>query len=85
MTCEYVKIPNGPMAIVCHRNRRKVRCACGAIASRECDFVIDRTHSAGKITCDKPLCTKCAVSGGANVDYCPDHPAQTGMQGKLAL
>lgn len=25
------------------------------------------------ITCDRPLCEKCAVKNGKNIDFCPKH------------
>ena len=90
MTCKVVKLPGGETAIVCHgRGRRPKRCACGGIAVALCDFEIDEPvirrgeQQRRKRTCDKPLCARCRVVVGKNVDYCRNHPAPAGAQ--LAL
>ncbi len=73
--CEQVKLPGGGPAFVCGRGRQpRPKCSrCGKPADKLCDFVIERRHGGNHRTCDKPLCSSCAVSGGRNVDYCPDH------------
>lgn len=75
MPCDQVKLPDGTAAIVCSRGHRKPKpCAhCGKPSSKLCDFILVRSHAGNHKTCDKPLCQSCAVSGGRNVDYCPDH------------
>lgn len=69
MTCEVVKLPNGETAIICGP-RQRARRSCGAPANRLCDFAQPQKASG---TCDKPLCTNCAVSAGPDRDFCPDH------------
>jgi hypothetical protein len=83
MTCETVKLPGGITAIVCGRGRKKPKpcICCGKPSTKLCDFRTgERTHAQGWITCDKPLCDACAVRGGTNIDYCPDHPKPEGAQ-----
>lgn len=85
MICEIVRLPDGMVAFVKMARRKPKPCSiCKEPSSRLCDFVVDRTHSAVG-TCDKPLCTRCAVSVGRNVDHCPDHPAVAGAQMALEL
>lgn len=88
MTCEIVKLGNGMTAIVCGRGRKRPKpCSCcGEPSTRLCDFVVVPAHNHVRPqVCDKPLCDACAVRGGKNIDYCPDHPkpagAQLGMEG----
>lgn len=62
MTCEYLNLPGGGMAIVCSRGRRPTgKCAtCGEKGPRlECD------------KCDGKLCNGCGVSPREGVDLCP--------------
>lgn len=85
MTCESVTLANGTRAIICRSRPRRRKCSCCGTrwAERECDYP-DLKRKSG--TCDKPLCTKCAVKGGDNIDYCPHHPKdQTGQQMGLGL
>lgn len=72
MPCEHVTLKDGTRAIVCTGRRGRRRCsACrNAWASLECDFP---TPSRKTGTCDKPLCSDCAVSVGPNLDHCPTH------------
>ena len=89
MTCETVTMPGGQVAIVCGRPRKPKRCSCGGLTVALCDFPIDEPvirdgmQQRRKRTCDKPLCTRCAVSVGKNVDYCPDHPRPEPSQKSL--
>lgn len=71
MTCEWIKLPDGTVAIVKLARKRQQRCKCGAVATLQCDYPIG--HGT---TCDAYLCRKCAVSQGRNRDYCPHHPDQ---------
>jgi len=73
MPCQTVKLANGETAIVCTGRRRQRKCACGNPATLECDFPTPHKASG---TCDKPLCKRCAVRVGPNLDHCPDHPRE---------
>lgn len=46
-------------------------CACGARASRKCDYLL-RGGKQGW-TCDRDLCGSCAVRVGPDRDYCVAH------------
>lgn len=78
MKCSVIK-HNGVAAILCGPRRIAACAKCGEIATKECDFVVQRAHAGNHKLCDKPLCDRCAVSVGKNKDYCPDHP-MTGTQ-----
>ncbi len=84
MICETVRLPDGVAAIVCSgRGRRRKRCACGGLTVALCDYPIqlrDREGDVPEKTCDKPLCTRCAVRVAKNVDYCREHPLPKGAQ-----
>lgn len=75
MTCRSIKTPDGHTVIVCSRGRRVWCSTCGhREATKLCDFKFTGA-SAGK-TCDKPLCSRCAVKMkalGDDVDYCGPH------------
>lgn len=67
MVCRTIKTERG-YAIVCGPRKSIRRCACGRPATKLCD------HPAGnEKTCDKPLCDRCAVRRGPNVDWCREH------------
>lgn len=69
MACEHVSLPGGGSAILCGRTKRQ-RCACGAPATRLCDWKVPGKRSG---TCDKPLCADCSHSPAWEKDLCPDH------------
>jgi len=69
-------------ARVSRPRRRKCSCCGTAWSTLECDYP---TPSRKSGTCDKPLCGKCAVSVGPNLDYCPDHPAAAGAQAAMEV
>ena len=69
MACESVTLPGGGTAIVCGRMRRQ-RCACGAPATRLCDWRVPAKRTG---TCDTPLCAKCSQNPAAEKDLCPEH------------
>lgn len=70
MTCEFVSLPGGGVAIVCGtRTRRKCR-GCGRPATLECDWKVPGRKSG---TCDAPICARCATSPAPGKDLCPDH------------
>jgi len=59
--------------IICSRGPQQ-RCACGRPCTKLCDFIVSSpqqiTH---KKTCDKPMCDRCAVHVGPELDYCKPH------------
>ncbi len=68
---EWVELPDGTRAIVCHSGSRPkaspcVRC--GTTSTKQCDFPLP-----GGKTCDAYLCRGCARPQGPNRDYCPSH------------
>lgn len=71
MKCSTVKLPGGGVAIVCGSRQAKKHCKkCGAASTVLCDFKATPESK----TCDKPLCRRCAVNVGPDLDHCPDHP-----------
>lgn len=68
MPCNRVNV-GGVTAIVCTSGRRK-RCRCGKPATLECDWKVPKRKSG---TCDKPICSSCAISPAPGKDICPDH------------
>ena len=71
-----IDLPNGGRAFVCVRgpHRNKVCSVCRGPGDKLCDFPLG-----GGKTCDKPLCSRCAVHTEPDTDVCPSHPK------KLAL
>lgn len=76
MPCESVALANGQSAIICRGRPRRRKCSVckDRWSQRECDYPEAKRKSG---TCDKPLCMRCAVKGGENIDFCPHHPAGT--------
>jgi hypothetical protein len=70
MPCVRIRMPGGTVAIACGVRRPRRKCQCGAWASLSCDFPAP-ARKAG--TCDKPLCERCAIHVGADLDNCPHH------------
>ncbi len=69
MACERYQLPDGGIAIVCTRGKRRPPCSvCGRRGS---ELLCDGVVPGRKRTCDAPLCRGCAQSGGAGVDFCP--------------
>jgi hypothetical protein len=84
MTCKVVRLDDGTVMFQCYRGQMDRCYVCGNRASRLCDFPL-RGEKAGQ-TCDKKLCTKCAVKvkqsetlglgeapEGEVFDFCPAH------------
>lgn len=71
MPCTPITLPSGASAIVCTRTRRQ-RCACGQIATLQCDAPTRRRSG----TCDRHLCAQCATEIGPDTHLCPTHAAQ---------
>lgn len=99
MTCETFVGKDGVRMIVCGRGHRapkpKPCAACGTETAGYvlCDFKISEPVIRGgqqtrrARTCDKPLCKRCAVHVGEDIDYCPSHPlhAAAPVQGAFEL
>jgi hypothetical protein len=84
MTCEWVKMPSGGMAMVCGPRQRRRKCyvrGCPTPASFQCDFPI------GRGTCDRHVCAAhrsaqslpLARTGGSGIDFCPEHGRQPAL------
>ena len=67
MECRHVSI-DGISAIVCGPRRRRPKCT---FCDRRAPLLCDQPMKDGK-TCDKPLCSACAVKEGS-LDLCPTH------------
>ena len=80
MPCHWIKMPDGTVAHVRTSGYRAPKCSCGRPSTKLCDFVVSSpqqvTH---KKTCDKPLCDRCAVHAGTDLDFCSAH-AEAGRQ-----
>lgn len=85
MPCERIRIGDS-VAIVCSRGRRKAAptCACGVVATRQCDWKVLKQRGArgGALkkpkpgTCDAWLCEKCTYVPAPDKDLCPAHAAK---------
>ena len=72
MPCKVVKTGERTAAIVCTRGGSKRCSSCKTrAASKLCDFPV--TRDGKETTCDRPLCTRCAVTVGPDRDHCPAH------------
>ena len=74
MACRTVISSDGVTAIACTRGERRRNCAtpgCHSYADKQCDFPVTRAGKAA--TCDRYICSRCAVSTGKNLDFCPPH------------
>jgi hypothetical protein len=71
--CDKVDMGNGDFAIICGgRHKRQPPCiTCGHPSSKLCDFPV--VVNGKPRTCDKPICSRCAVSKGPDVDWCQPH------------
>lgn len=90
MKCTYHRLGPNRHAIVCSSRPRRQRCACGAWATKLCDFPVERKVWQGREirqgeprivqgTCSKPLCDSCAVHVGPGKDHCPDHQPELAL------
>jgi hypothetical protein len=75
MPCFHVKLPGGGRAIVKAAAARGPTCKfCGEHRAKLlCDFELGRTLGGEPITCDTPVCEKCAKRVGPDKDFCPKH------------
>jgi len=74
MACRTVNLGGGATAIICTRGQRSRSCTtpgCTNRADKQCDFRVSRNGKAA--TCDRYICSRCAVSKGADLDYCGPH------------
>jgi hypothetical protein len=86
MPCEITKSEDGQITTIkCSRGSSQKRCFyCGRPAPKLCDFKF--TVKVGKLagktwkTCDKPLCTTCAVHQEPDTDYCEPHARLMGIE-----
>ena len=70
MPCTPFSLSDGTHGIMCTRTRqRTMRCACGSTATLQCDAPTRRSSG----TCDRHLCTACAVEVGPDLHRCPAH------------
>jgi hypothetical protein len=67
--CQRIEYPDG-VAIICGGPHRTKFCACGRVASLECDWKV-KTRKSG--TCDAPICAKCALQVGPDKHLCRAH------------
>jgi hypothetical protein len=72
MRCTRIAVPGG-IGFVCSSREPRKSCSCGRASTALCDYPLTGSK-AGK-TCDKPLCDRCRVRIGDNVDRCPAHHA----------
>lgn len=82
MPCNTIELPGGGVGVVCSARPRRRPCSkCGQLGDRLCDFPIQPAlpglTSPPSRTCDKPLCRRCAVHAGPDLDYCPSHQPVT--------
>lgn len=81
MPCETFPVPGG-FAFACGRGRSRRCSSCKTrTASKLCDFPVTRDGKQG--TCDRALCTRCAVPVGPNRDLCPPHARHQAKQDEL--
>lgn len=71
MGCKYTYDEHGKVSMIACSRGASARCACGGRKTRACDYPL-RGKAAGR-TCDAPLCARCAVRIGPNLDHCPAH------------
>ena len=68
MPCHPFTLPGGGSGILCTRTRRP-RCACGTVATLQCDAPTKRKSG----TCDRNLCERCATEVGPDKHVCQQH------------
>lgn len=73
MACDRIKMADGSVLFICSRSKRRVMC--GLCRKLEAEFLCD--YKIGpKRTCDRPLCSKCAIEVGPNTHQCFVHKGQ---------
>lgn len=79
MPCEVYNDPEtgATMFIKCGRAPRRI---CKFCRRNYATLLCDAPIGNGK-TCDAPICPTCAISGGPDTDYCPDHRNQQSLFG----
>jgi len=79
MKCRVQQLENGGMRITCGPIRQN---AC-QVAGCDEDHVALCDYPAGDgRTCDQQICGAHRTRVGANIDYCPDHRDQIGINAK---
>jgi hypothetical protein len=74
MVCRTVIAGDGVTAIAYTRGERRRNCAtpgCRNHADKQCDFPVTRNGKSA--TCDRYICSPCAISKGRDLDFCPPH------------
>lgn len=79
MTCEWVKMPGGGMAMVCGPRQRAPRRKCCVPGCRsrsgfQCDFPTGRGR-----TCNRYVCDAHRSAQGEGIDFCPEHARQPAL------
>lgn len=76
MPCAPFQTSDGTRGLACVRGRSRRRCSVckNAWADFSCDFPRPDRKSG---TCALPLCGKCKVKVGDDLDFCPHHPRET--------
>jgi len=72
MPCTPFRLENGAQGFICSRTKAyggTYKCACGKLATLQCDAPTRRSSG----TCDRHLCTACAVEVGPDLHRCPAH------------
>lgn len=78
MVCEKVRMPDGGIAIMCSRNKRKPAPTCQychCVGEKLCDGPHPKRD-----TCDKRMCSYCAYHVDPDLDFCPDHIPELQME-----
>ncbi len=82
MSCETYDLGNGVTLIGCTRGEPKRLCQfCGAKATKLCDREL--TGKKKGSTCSAPMCARCSIRIGKNLDLCPPHARERDMQTKM--
>jgi hypothetical protein len=76
MPCEPIKLPGGSVGTICFRGPRRRCSTCGKLgADRLCDVWTGAYDRQGKPkTCNRPVCSNCAVAIDSETDVCGAHP-----------
>lgn len=79
MPCTPFTLPGGGRGFICTRTPRP-RCACGNVATLQCDAPSKRRSG----TCDRHLCASCATEVEPDRHLCQAHmEAEKAVQGAL--
>lgn len=71
MTCHPIKNESGrTIGFCCTTRGPRKRCACGKVATLQCDWKVKERKSG---TCDAYICAACTTSPAPDKDLCPTH------------